>query len=491
MVTRALAVRFPLQLHLALAALILSACSPGTAPPDVVNVDGGGGDAGTSADAPVTANNVSGTRLKARWVTSADGLKTFQGWKDSARGEDCGWNFTGDGVLRCLPYTNLTDYGDVFSDAACTQAAVLAYTATCVTYSTIRKVDSTVCPATTRFFARGAQVSAAVYYRKSSGGTCTSYAISADQQLWRVGAELGPGSFTGGTVSAVQGTGTVGYRRIDAEDGAKAFRVLEDLASSKHCYTGVASDLQYRCLPNDVAGLGSQYSDGSCTQLVAYTSANACPKPPYASAFDSTTCPATVSVYSTGASLSNLYDRSSGSCMAATPWGGYSYYSLGAEVPASSFPIATPRDGQSFGRLTQRLFEYGPQLRLQRDIYDSSLGRQCYATTAGDGQLRCLPNEDAAVDAYFADAACTQPVAIQYSATGGCPPRWAARYNEAECPQRVYAYRLGAQFTGQLYEKPAGGVCVTRASSPNARYWRVTGEELPANLVPLTLLIDP
>ena len=64
------------------------------------------------------AETKSGTRLKARYYVGADGSKQFVGWRDTMRNEDCGFQKTDDGTLRCLPAPSYVVY---YADAGCTQ----------------------------------------------------------------------------------------------------------------------------------------------------------------------------------------------------------------------------------------------------------------------------------------------------------------------------------------------------------------------------------
>jgi hypothetical protein len=64
----------------------------------------------------------SGTRVKARRIRGVDGSSQFEGWVDTARGEECGFYRTTEGKRRCLPNgPSVRDSnGDYFADPACT-----------------------------------------------------------------------------------------------------------------------------------------------------------------------------------------------------------------------------------------------------------------------------------------------------------------------------------------------------------------------------------
>jgi hypothetical protein len=57
-----------------------------------------------------TAQSISGTRLKARVITTADGLSSFVAWHDTLRNEDCSFQLAEDNVYRCLP-VDMCKYG--------------------------------------------------------------------------------------------------------------------------------------------------------------------------------------------------------------------------------------------------------------------------------------------------------------------------------------------------------------------------------------------
>ncbi len=52
--------------------------------------------------------------------TTPDGAKTFFGWRDTQRNEDCAFANATDGQARCLPSTVATYPPDLFwADAGC------------------------------------------------------------------------------------------------------------------------------------------------------------------------------------------------------------------------------------------------------------------------------------------------------------------------------------------------------------------------------------
>ncbi len=130
-------------------------------------------------------------------------------------------------------------------------------------------------------------------------------------------------------------------------DGSKAYvaGVWFDSQRNEDCAFGTAGDGQNRCLPNGVSG--EMFADSACTQPIIALPTG-CATPTYAVVQASGTCAAVVAgnhIYNVGASTNPmaLYVQNGASCFSAgTGQPGYDYYTIGAEVPATSFVAATP-----------------------------------------------------------------------------------------------------------------------------------------------------
>jgi hypothetical protein len=131
------------------------------------------------------------------------------------------------------------------------------------------------------------------------------------------------------------------YRQ--GEDGSKEFvaGVWFDSGRNENCSFALASDGKLRCLPNGQAT--SVYADSQCTTAIVMGPAG-CTAPSYAIGMDNTTCgTGGAHVYKIGAAAAptTVYASAQGQCFSAGPAAtGYSYYSVGAEIPASSFVSA-------------------------------------------------------------------------------------------------------------------------------------------------------
>ena len=130
-------------------------------------------------------------------------------------------------------------------------------------------------------------------------------------------------------------------------DGLKEYLsgVWYDSQRSEQCTFSPAADGKQRCLPDGAAA--QIYSDAMCTTPLLSV-ATGCTPPAYAQTMlAEASCSTTVGgthVYAVGASTSPsaLYVQAGSSCYSAGPGAtGFSYFSVGAEVPATSFVEAT------------------------------------------------------------------------------------------------------------------------------------------------------
>lgn len=170
---------------------------------------GAAGSAGGILDAMVNpvrdaaAQTSSGSRIKAKYLTSSDGAKQFQGWYDSDRQEDCSFQLARDGSTRCMP--SGYSYGTLYSDTGCSQRLTLMLKASCGSAAPkyVWLSDATVCPATMVLFAVGPVFSGASLYT-GKPGACTTVAAAnyaSVYDIYGIGAEIALSSFVAGTVA--------------------------------------------------------------------------------------------------------------------------------------------------------------------------------------------------------------------------------------------------------------------------------------------------
>jgi hypothetical protein len=123
-----------------------------------------------------------------------------------------------------------------------------------------------------------------------------------------------------------------------------------DSQRSENCSFGMLSDGNYHCRPSSAATAGTYFADAGCTKPLAQAiSAPGCVAPTTALLSVLTlSCPMPgPHVYQVGPLFAGTpYFGTSSSCMATTTTTGYALYSLGAEIPASSFVSATVQTDQ-------------------------------------------------------------------------------------------------------------------------------------------------
>ena len=140
----------------------------------------------------------SGTRLKMRVGTTPDGAKTFFGWRDTLRNEDCAFANAADGMVRCLPSTVATYSVDLFwADAGCTTTRLVAAPAGCPMLAGYARSVTTCPPNRFVVYVLGARHQGTAYVK--SGATCTAFTGTQDYYL--LGAEVAADSFVAATES--------------------------------------------------------------------------------------------------------------------------------------------------------------------------------------------------------------------------------------------------------------------------------------------------
>lgn len=157
-------------------------------------------------------------------------------------------------------------------------------------------------------------------------------------------ADAGPGTSSLGLYAS---GGRLKMRVLVSADGAKAFFGWHDAQRNEDCQFIATGDGRQRCLPLDLSVFGGYFSDAECLRRVALDN-RPCPTSPpqYGVVIErSTTCPATTfyAPWSVGTEYSgDIYQLDGhGVClkMASAPPG--TFWTLTAEVPPSSFQLAT------------------------------------------------------------------------------------------------------------------------------------------------------
>jgi hypothetical protein len=193
--------------------LLTVACSTSNEKvPGVVDAPGSGSAAtdagvdGSSSPGGSLAPNQSGSRLKMKVITSSDGAKSFNGWHDTQRDEDCTFRLAEDGVMRCMPAAIGILYPDphtpngYYADSTCQTPAVLYYTCAAPKYLTYSVSASTcvVNPANGgRVVLAGATMATAYQW----GSNCQQVTPPAGMAFYPMGATVAPSSFVDGSES--------------------------------------------------------------------------------------------------------------------------------------------------------------------------------------------------------------------------------------------------------------------------------------------------
>ncbi len=145
-----------------------------------------------STDGP--SENVSGERLRARYLISEDGAREFLGWFDNELGVPCQFWVAPSGDTRCYPAV-IPSY--LFAESDCT-APVGAYYQLCDTPipEYISSNDAPECDASA-LRPRMAQLDQQSYYRASPDGTCQPEPPAPDTVYYLAGDPLPPTYFAG------------------------------------------------------------------------------------------------------------------------------------------------------------------------------------------------------------------------------------------------------------------------------------------------------
>lgn len=180
-----------------LVVLLLASCmqaSPGAGPGQTPDGPASRADAhdGTSQ----LGIYASGSRIKMRVLVTGDGAKSFMGWHDNQRNEDCQFVVASDGQERCEPIDFSVNGLYFFSDASCSQRLaqdIRSCAATPPPYGFV-VLSSVTCP-TSRYalWAVGAAYAGDVYQPDGRGG-CLKLAASPGS-MWTLTAEVAPSSF--------------------------------------------------------------------------------------------------------------------------------------------------------------------------------------------------------------------------------------------------------------------------------------------------------
>lgn len=104
--------------------LLLAACGSVSLGEDLADGPDAAADPGVADGGDGTGDvedYVSGDRIKARVLTTPDGARVLDGWRDTLLGVDCFFVDYGDGVKRCYPMKNAAFHGTYYANAECVE----------------------------------------------------------------------------------------------------------------------------------------------------------------------------------------------------------------------------------------------------------------------------------------------------------------------------------------------------------------------------------
>jgi hypothetical protein len=457
--------------------------------------DDGKSDGSGSGDADI----VSGSRIRARLLTTADGLQLRTGLHDSERNEPCSFKPGPDGKLRCIPNVTQQLYGQFYYlDAGCNEPLFVGPKLRCGdlpylwkgeddcgTYTLYRLGDEVPLP-----YQPG--TNNVRINRRETDGTCVTFTQGFQPPeayaAYRVLEELPADAFVEGTESVVMAESRLTRRVITGSDGSKdSVYGMFDRERDQACHPSYAADGKVRCLPLQASiKLTDTFADGACTQPVAMT--YGCDRdrpPPTVAEYDSSNaCPQKVRIFSMGSKLPGTYSNTSGTCTAGTTQ--TPYYSIGAEIPAASFIEFARLEGQETGRIQRRAFSTSDGARSSSAWFnDNQLGLLCMFRRASDGTWRCLPQgapkdrtpaPNYSLLTRYRDAACTQGVTIIAADNQGCTQPRVVWETISGCPSIARVYQVGPMISATLYRKTTA--CEVAPPDPDFDYYE-RGAEIP------------
>jgi hypothetical protein len=191
---------------------------------------------------------------------------------------------------------------------------------------------------------------------KLLGGSLLVYAIAAGAPLSEPSggtcggsAPIARSGFASAALAAPDQPGArLKARYLEADDGSRQFLGWYDPARDASCRFTVASDGAWRCLPEGAAS-GTFFADSSCTTPLA-TVPKGCAAPAYVTVRQASSCASSEfseRVFAIGDRFTaSLAYWVAGSACAPTTSGDFSFspydlYTVGDEIPASSFVGAT------------------------------------------------------------------------------------------------------------------------------------------------------
>jgi hypothetical protein len=167
---------------------------------------GGGGTGGSGGGSGAAPDYASGSRIKARVQSTADGAKAFAGFYDMTLGTPCAFNRAADDTLRCLPVASAYA-GTYWGDAGCTTLVAYSSAPGCTPAYAQKAEATSSCidlgyystNARQRIYSVGGLYTNAMIW-VGSPGSCSMTATPASFTFYSVGSEVAASTFAAGSV---------------------------------------------------------------------------------------------------------------------------------------------------------------------------------------------------------------------------------------------------------------------------------------------------
>jgi hypothetical protein len=438
----------------------------------------------------------SGSRLRARIYDGGE-ARAFIHWHDIQRDEDCSFARATDGVWRCLPDGN----GIGYLDAACTSPFAVVPGANPAPSATRGDGQGgAACDgASSQYpvYAVGAPISvtSVAFYR--DGATCLQTTPpDASYDTYALGAELDPSAFVAADLVDEARGRRLAARIFKAEDGAIEIARILDVRRGQECMLPPLALDEGPCLPIDLAWSIGEFADAACSQPTAYTSSFApggvgpgCPGPGVAVSYEFSACgDVTLGFNKLADAVSTAYSLDQNGQCVADAIGGHMDYRLGAAIPATDFADLF-HDAAGGGRLRSAEIAArdgggGFMTESYLPFFDSQLNRRCAPMEFCDGSYHCLPTDLPQSAPYYADAACSQRLALAYTspdcATAPPPTRVIFYPPSGGCYTTATIYDLGApRSPSEVWRLDSGG-CVSAPTDQGAGFhYYAVGAQVP------------
>lgn len=389
---------------------------------------------------------------------------TRAGFRDRAWNVPCGFHATGDGKRRCLPEAP-TDQGLQFLDATCRQPVTTSAPGPGLdAFTTVTFGDG--CDGTVEAYRRDSSTRMAATFLRHDGDCIpnpagplpvhplqpiTSEAVAGERVVGEAREGLVPILFVAEHVVLWHD----GWH-AQAQDADCSFD-FEDPPGYR-----LRTGTPLRCWPSDVLSFGPPtFADSGCNLAAIPDESPRCSPPHrFGVTVDNTRqCPRIRHAFALRGSVPAAFDRVGGSCQLRQPPA--RAFVLGDEIPSEQWPAGELVIPAGPGRIRAAEIATAAGNEGTGYLWDDTLAAFCDATPMADGHTRCVPEEVAFLDnVAFADAGCTQPLAVASPPETGCAAFFAAASDATGMV--THLFRLGARHVGAVFMRNDSGACVQR-----------------------------